>query len=723
MDRLDRILAGIARRQDLVIVFFILGVIALMILPLPTWLMDLMIAINITIGMLFLLLAVYLKSPLEFSTLPAAILIATLMRIAITISTARLILVQGDAGSIITSFGEFVIAGNVIVGLVIYAIIAIAQFIVVTKGAERVAEVAARFALDALPGKQMSIDSDLRAGDIDRREAARRRMHLEKESQYYGAMDGAMKFVKGDAIVSMIIIFVNLIGGLLVGTTMRGLDMSTAFNTYALLTVGDGLAAQIPALLVAISGGIVVTRVTTETSENLGTDLARELVSSPRSLGIIAAVLLAMTLVPGFPVLQFGALAAVIGGGALGMFMLAKREKAKAAAPPIEAAGAMAATVGTAGTVVPAPARAISPRASVAGETFTLRVASDVAANLDVPAFAGRLEERLQLASQKTGIALLSPGWRVDPSLTNGVVELDVDGAQTWRASWPAARVFGVTETKIAALEKITGLVEADLPGLGRGVWVDSRDAGRLTSAGVRTHPAAEALADVTASLVTTWSPRSFGLQEADAWLNQFGATGAQSLAGQLRQTVPLTRFADVMRQLLSEGVALTQPRLVAECMIDMAPRIEDNGHLVDQVRLALSRPISSQHADEGRTIPAIVVEFDLEDHLRQAMREGPAGTRINLAYGAAEAFAATLRRHWTDARDGADGGPSKLVILTSYDIRRPLRQFVAARSLDLPVLAYEEIAPDYHVLPVTSLGIGALETAVVGGTLRAAGA
>jgi type III secretion protein V len=721
MTKLDRFLAQVARRQDLVIVFFILGVIALMILPLPTWLMDLMIVLNITVGLLFLLLAVYLKSPLEFSTLPAAILIATLMRIAITISTARLILVQGDAGAIITAFGEFVIAGNVIVGLVIYAIIAIAQFIVVTKGAERVAEVAARFALDALPGKQMSIDSDLRAGDIDRKEASRRRMTLERESQYYGAMDGAMKFVKGDAIVSMIIIFVNLIGGLLVGTTVRGMDLSTAFNTYALLTVGDGLAAQIPALLVAISGGIVVTRVTTEHSENLGSDLARELVSSPRSLGIIAVTLLAMTLVPGFPALQLLGIAGLLGGGSFALYTLAKREAARAAAAAAPVAVSVPATVAPGERP---PGR--TPRASASGETFTVRVAGDVAGRLDVSTFATGLEQRLAAASQRAGIVLLTPGFLVDPRLSPGYVELDVDGASTWRAAWPADQVFAAAAGELADLERAGSAVSADLPGLGQGVWLSTADAARMAATGTTLLPSAEALAAVVTALVQTWAPRSFGLQEADAWLTQFANSGAQSLATQLRTAVPVTRFADVMRQLLAEGVIMTHPRLVAEAMIDLAPRVDDNGQLVDQLRLAMTRPISAQYADETRTLAAIVIEFDLEDHLRQALRDGPSGTRINLSYGAAEGLAATLRLQWDRSRV-ANGGLSKLIMLTSYDVRRPLRQFAAARGLDLPVLAYEEVAADYHVMPVTSLGLNALDGVGLndtgGGSLAAAGA
>ena len=246
--RLQRAVQIITSRNDLILAFFLVAVIFMMILPLPTWLVDALIGINMTISAILLMVAMYLPSPLAFSSFPSVLLVTTLFRLGISIATTRLILLQGDAGHIIFTFGNFVVGGNLVVGLVVFLILTIVQFVVITKGAERVAEVAARFSLDAMPGKQMSIDGDMRAGTIDMEEAKRRRGIVEKESQLYGAMDGAMKFVKGDAIAGLIIVAVNLLGGIVIGTMQRGMTAADAAKTYSVLTIGDGLIAQIPAL-------------------------------------------------------------------------------------------------------------------------------------------------------------------------------------------------------------------------------------------------------------------------------------------------------------------------------------------------------------------------------------------------------------------------------------------------------------------------------------------
>jgi type III secretion protein V len=262
--KLHRFLQIAAARTDLVIAVVVVAVIFMMILPLPTWLVDVLIGVNLSISALLLMVAMYIPSPLAFSSFPTVLLITTLFRLGISIATTRLILLQGDAGHIITTFGNFVVGGNLVVGLVVFLILTIVNFIVITKGAERVAEVGARFSLDAMPGKQMSIDGDMRAGSIDMEEAKHRRMLVEKESQLYGSMDGAMKFVKGDAIASLIIVGVNLLGGILIGTLQRGMSAGDAAKVYSILTIGDGLVAQIPALFISVCAGISVTRVSTD---------------------------------------------------------------------------------------------------------------------------------------------------------------------------------------------------------------------------------------------------------------------------------------------------------------------------------------------------------------------------------------------------------------------------------------------------------------------------
>ena len=329
MNALRNILERLAARQEIALIGLLVLTTAMMTLPLPTMLADVLIASNIGLSVLVMMVAIHLSAPVEFSTLPALILLMTAFRLSLTITTSRMILIQADAGEIIRTFGEFVIAGNVLVGLVVYLIITIVQFVVISKGSERVAEVAARFTLDALPGKQISIDTDLKNGDIDQTEARRRRALLERESQLYGAMDGAMKFVKGDSIASLVVIVINLVGGIAIGCVQRGLSFGDAVQTYSLLAVGDGLIAQIPALLISLTAGVTVTRTASESGGNLGQDIAAQLTAEPRTLQISAFVLAALAFVPGFPAPVFFTLAIILGGLSWLLVDRAAREHAR----------------------------------------------------------------------------------------------------------------------------------------------------------------------------------------------------------------------------------------------------------------------------------------------------------------------------------------------------------------------------------------------------------
>jgi type III secretion protein V len=295
--------------SDIALAFGVVAVVGLMILPLPTPIIDALIAVNMSIGVALLLIAIYIPSPVAFSSFPSVLLISTLFRLSLAIATTRLVLLEADAGHIIETFGKLVVGGNLVVGLVVFVIITVVQFIVIAKGAERVAEVAARFTLDAMPGKQLSIDSDLRSGLVDKDEAKRRRKHLEIESQLYGALDGAMKFVKGDAIAGIVIIIVNLLGGLAVGVMQHDMSLGEAGHVYSILTIGDGLVMQIPALLAAIAAGLVVTRTASEVQDrHLGEAIRRQVTAHPRVLLITGAVALLLAAVPGFPGLVFAPL-------------------------------------------------------------------------------------------------------------------------------------------------------------------------------------------------------------------------------------------------------------------------------------------------------------------------------------------------------------------------------------------------------------------------------
>ena len=308
---------GLSRQRrpgysDLALAGGVLLIMSLMVLRLPTALIDALVAVNISVGVCLLLIAIYVPTPIMFNSFPSVLLISTLFRLALSVATTRLILLEADAGNIIQAFGSFVAGGNLVVGIVVFIIITVVQFIVIAKGAERVAEVSARFTLDAMPGKQLSIDSDLRSGLIEKEEAKRRRRMLESENQLNGALDGAMKFVKGDAIASIIIVVVNLVGGLTVGMAQRGLDFGQALEAYSILTIGDGMVAQIPALLSAMAAGLVVTRTTGADDQNLGLTIGRQIAGQPRALLLTAAMAVLLALTPGFPTLIFLTIAAVL---------------------------------------------------------------------------------------------------------------------------------------------------------------------------------------------------------------------------------------------------------------------------------------------------------------------------------------------------------------------------------------------------------------------------
>src|SRR5215468_663110 len=330
------------RFSDLILVACITLIVGLMIVPLPTFMLDIFLTANITIAITILMVSVYVSNGAQIASYPTILLLTTLYRLALEISSTRLILLQADAGEVIRSFGMFVVGGNFVVGAVIFLIITLVQFIVITKGAERVAEVSARFTLDAMPGKQMSIDADLRAGIIDFHQARARREGLARESQFYGAMDGAMKFVKGDAIAGIVITLINIVGGLIIGVVMNDMTASDAVQTYSILTIGNGLVSQIPALLISISAGMVVTRVASENKDaNLGKDVAGQILGQPKAIAVASGLLTVMAIIPGLPKIPFFILAAVTGSLAYGLFRAeqvdaATTEKSETSAPTVQ---------------------------------------------------------------------------------------------------------------------------------------------------------------------------------------------------------------------------------------------------------------------------------------------------------------------------------------------------------------------------------------------------
>ncbi len=690
-------LARLPFRADLAVAMLLLATIVIMILPLPTLAVDALLTISIGSAVLMLMVAFYLRTPVEFSTLPAVILVMTIFRLALSIATTRLILLDGEAGDIVRTFGGFVVGGNVVVGLVIFLIITVVQFVVITKGAERVAEVAARFTLDGLPGKQMAIDADLRSGDIDQAEARRRRRALERESGLYGAMDGAMKFVKGDAIAGLVIIAVNLLGGLAIGTLQRGMPIGEAAALYSVLTVGDGLVSQIPALFVAITAGIVVTRVVTaeegKGADSLGAEIAGQLAGDPRALWLAAVASALLGFVPGFPMLLFFALAA-------GLALLARRravpkdaeagqpaEEAPVAAPPLESSRVRILLSPALGEAMPS-ARLAAPLADAASDT-----------------------------AEALGIVIPAPVPSVGRTLEGQRFVVEIDGVPVAEGTLPTDRLLLLDDPENADLAGVGVERGEALPGRPAGLWVRREDGAALISSGVGHATPEEALAESVAAVLRANAAQFVGIQETRALLARLEADYGELVREALR-VVPLQRVAEVLRRLLEEGIPIRNLRGLLEALLEHGPQQAEVAALAEAVRAGLRRQICHRHADHNKMIPAFMVDAEAENAVRGAVRQTPAGTFLALPEGVTTALVERLRGELAASR-----GP-RPVILCSLDIRRHLRSLLANNGVDVAVMSFQDLAPDFNVQPLGTVHLPGAEARARGGgatPLRAA--
>lgn len=552
---------------DLLLVAAVVAVIGLLILPLPTLALDILIAANMTIAVLLLLSTLYVTKPLDFSTFPTVLLLSTLFRLALSIATTRMILTHAEAGHIVGQFGEMVAGGNLIVGLVVFLIITVVQFIVISKGAERVAEVTARFSLDAMPGKQLSIDSDLRSGLIDKDEARGRRRMLELESKLHGSLDGAMKFVKGDAIASIIIVLVNLIGGLAIGILSHGMSAGEAMTTFSILTIGDGLVAQLPALLSAMAAGLLVTRTTDEDKDHsLAPAIARQVGGKPRVLFIGAGLCVLLALIPGFPTLVFLGLASMLAlSGAwntpeTGSWMRARLKR-------FETVDSVAPERMDA---VPKPLHPVRPlvieiaRAGMDAQAMQ-RLRDSVSAMLD------RLQLRIGL-----------------PLPTAEIVQESLADPDRW------------------------ALYIYDAPVV----------AGRISDDDF----AEELTQDVEAALRRNLS-RFLGLQEVTSLLNRLG-TDYPDVVKEVVRAVSAVRIAEVLRLLAEEEVPLRNMRDVLEALAEAGQSERNGPPLADRTRIALRRYLTPPHCVEGR-FRAVVIGPQLEQYLRQNLRDIDGAQRL----------------------------------------------------------------------------------------------
>ncbi|MEI7347645.1 type III secretion system export apparatus subunit SctV [Dickeya chrysanthemi] len=670
---LNRFAMSAMQRSEVVGAVIVMAIVFMMIIPLPTGLIDVLIAFNICISSLLIVLAMYLPKPLAFSTFPAVLLLTTMFRLALSISTTRQILLQQDAGHVVEAFGNFVVGGNLAVGLVIFMILTVVNFLVITKGSERVAEVAARFTLDAMPGKQMSIDSDLRAGLIDSQQARQRRENLAKESQLFGAMDGAMKFVKGDAIASLVIVFINMIGGFAIGVLQNGMAAGDAMHIYSVLTIGDGLIAQIPALLISLTAGMIITRVSADgqkTDNNIGREIAEQLTSQPKAWIISSVGMLGFALLPGMPTLVFLLISLVSLGS--GLFQLWR----------VKQSGLQEALL--ADDSLPADQngyqdlRRFNPTRAYLLQFHTMWQGAAAAALLVQE--IRRLRNRLVY---HFGFTLPSFDIEFTPNVPEDEFRFCVYEIPQLRAS------FGVP---LLAVPR--GQIPEEALDDGMMLGLAARDEHHLLWL-TPEHPMLQQ------PELSPWSPDALILSRMENAIHRSGAQfiGLQEtksilawleseqpeLAQELQRIMPLSRFASVLQRLASERVPLRSVRPIAEALIDIGQHERDINALTDYVRLELKAQICHQYSqDDSLTVWLLTPET--EELLRDALRQ----TQNEAFFALTQEYAATLlgqlRRAFPPMM------PPSALILVAQDLRSPLRILLQDEFHHVPVLSFTEL-------------------------------
>ncbi|MHC8403432.1 EscV/YscV/HrcV family type III secretion system export apparatus protein [Pseudomonas sp. MDT1-17] len=672
MKRLNTWLAVAAGRQDIVLAILLLLAVFMMIVPLPTGLVDLLIAINLTISVVLLMMALYIHEPLEFSTFPAVLLITTLFRLALTISTTRLILLQADAGDIVYTFGNFAVGGNLGVGLIVFTIITIVQFIVITKGSERVAEVGARFSLDAMPGKQMSIDGDMRAGIIDANEARRQRGLVQKESQLYGAMDGAMKFVKGDAIAGIIIILVNILGGTAVGVFIHGMSAGTAMSTYALLSIGDGLVSQIPALLIAITAGIIVTRVPGEQRLNLASDLSEQITRQPQALALAAGVLVIFALIPGFPILYFLTLAGVV----YATSWWAKKRRGHA--------GHTAKQAGF--NSQGAPHAGDSPQTMNPGALpLMARLASDLM-------HAGPLEAMFSQLRQgkfeQLGIPLPEIHLQLDSTLAPGTLQVLLYQEPVLTLTIPDRLLLADAQSQPLA----QALKSERLPFGGHTLqWIEPQHSETLTALGVTVHRDQARMSHCLSLVIDRFAAEFIGVQETRFLMDSMENTYAE-LVKEAQRQLPIGKISDVLQRLVAEGVSIRDLRSILEALIEWAPREKDPIMLTEYARVALRRHIATRYRAGQPWISGWMIGDRIEQLIRESIRQTAAGSYSTLEATQNQAIIAGIREHI------GDSDTRRAVLITAIDVRRFVRKIIEREYAALPVLSFQELGDEVEL-------------------------
>jgi flagellar biosynthesis protein FlhA len=672
-------LARLIQYSDVLLAVGMAIIVGMMIVPLPEGLLDVMIVMNIAFALVMLLVGMYITEPLQFSSFPSLLLIATLFRLALNVSASRLILLQGHAGSVIDSFGSFVVGGNYVVGIVIFLILIVIQFVVITNGAGRVAEVAARFTLDAMPGKQMSIDADLNAGTIDETTARARRKAIEQEADFYGAMDGASKFVKGDAIAGIIIILVNIVGGLAIGVIQLGIPITDALQTYTLLTVGDGLVSQMPAILISTATGLIVTRAASDA--NLGRDIATQVLANPRALFMVAGVLAVLALIPGLPKLPLLAIAGGLGGVALLV-----RQHAKATE---EAAATEVATPSNGGE----PENVmkflkVDPMEIEIGYALIPLTDAEQGGTL-----LGRVTLIRRQMALELGIVLPTIRIRDNAQLQPNQYSIKLRGVEVATGEVRPNRLLAMNPG--LAQQELEGIPTTE-PAFGLpAVWISPEEQERAEMAGYTVVDPASVVITHLSEVIRTTAPMILARQDVQTLLDHVKEENSALVAELIPDLLTVGDVQRVLQNLLRERVSIRDLVTVLETVADHARMSKDPDVLSEQVRLALARQITAQYMGEDGRLSVITLAPGLQQDLAQNIVQTDRGPTLHLEPSVADAVLEGLR----ETMEQLAAAGHHPVVLCPSRIRLPLRRFTELSLRSLVVLAYSEVSSNVEVV------------------------
>jgi flagellar biosynthesis protein FlhA len=680
----NSIFAKIAKSPDIVMAAGIIGILAIMVVPLPPFALDILISFGIAISIIMLATSVNVKRALEFSSFPTLLLLVTLFRLSLNVATTRVILLRGSemgtnaAGSVIHAFGEFVVGGNYAVGIVVFAILVVINFVVITKGAGRVAEVSARFTLDALPGKQMSIDADLNAGAINEEEARRRRSEIAREAEFYGSMDGASKFVRGDAIAGILIVFINMIGGIVIGTLQRGMSLADAAQTFTLLTIGDGLVAQIPALIVSTAAGIIVTR--SGGQNDLGTDLGKQVFSQPKALYAGAGVMGTMAVMPGLPFIPFMILAG-------GFAMLANFQNKKA-----KAQTANEAKTKELEKLKKEPEK-IENLLGV--DPLELEVGYGLVNLVDGEKNGDLLERITGIRKQfaiEMGIVVPPLRIRDNLELKPGDYQVLLKGVPIAQGSLMVGHFMAMDPGNVS--EKVRGIPTKE-PAFGLdALWISAQDKEKANYAGYTVVDLSTVIATHLTEVVRSNISELLGRQELQTLLDGVKQNAPKVVEDLIPNVLSVNVVLKVLKNLLREGVSIRDLKTVLEALAEMAPHQKDANILTEHVRSSLSRSITKKLVGFDGQLTLLTLDKNVEETIASGIIQTDQGAQVSLDPEFVRQFISQLNEQAAQMLQESN----QAVVLCSPLIRSHVKQLVDRFIPNITVISHNELTPSVNI-------------------------